>query len=56
MALLALAAAVGAALLHAAASQPAPPPVPPHCRGDMCWRSEYGDVCTSTDCNHFGNV
>eukprot|EP01043_Picozoa_sp_COSAG02_P024323 COSAG02_NODE_1326_length_13230_cov_13.505217_4_plen_156_part_00 len=34
---------------------PAPPP-PPGCEGTQCRRAKCGDICTKTDCSHFGNV
>ena len=33
-----------------------PPPPPPGCEGMHCRRERCGDVCTETDCSHFGNV
>eukprot|EP00966_Prymnesium_polylepis_P058957 1366405-Prymnesium_polylepis.1 len=31
-------------------------PPPPDCEGAACRRAECGDICTATDCSHFGNV
>jgi hypothetical protein len=31
-------------------------PPPPDCLGTDCRRSKCGDICTATDCSHFGNV
>jgi hypothetical protein len=33
-----------------------PPQPPPKCEGMHCRRSKCGDICTETDCSHFGNV
>ena len=32
------------------------PPLPPGCEGKQCRRAKCGDICTETDCSHFGNV
>ncbi len=39
----------------AVTAQLAPPP-PPGCEGTDCRRAKCGDICTATDCSHWGNV
>lgn len=53
MVALGLVAGVAAATIHV---QHASPPPPPGCEGTQCRRAKCGDICTETDCSHFGNV
>jgi hypothetical protein len=47
---------VAAALLVLCAVGTSAEETPAHCHGLACRRATCGDVCTATDCSHFGNV